>query len=102
MFERLKATRRLSEMEERLGAVERSFKAMQLEWQDTYDRLRTMMSRIVKRVQTGHLPIEPPPETDAAADATAGNGPAASSLSERAQKINAVILARRNRMRPPS
>ena len=35
-------------LDERLTALERAFKALELEWDDTYDKLRRAMGRVVK------------------------------------------------------
>lgn len=37
------------DLDERLLDLERTVKALQLEWEDTYDRLRRLMGRIAKR-----------------------------------------------------
>ncbi|SRR5713101_4645937 len=39
---------RLTDLTERLEKLERAFKALQFEWDDTYDKLRRAMGRIVK------------------------------------------------------
>lgn len=41
-------TRKVSDLSERLEKLERAFKALQFEWDDTYDKLRRAMGRIVK------------------------------------------------------
>ncbi len=43
-----KTTRAVSDLSERLEKLERAFKALQFEWDDTYDKLRRAMGRIVK------------------------------------------------------
>lgn len=48
MFEGFKAKRRLDELEERFLRLERRFEGMELDWLETYDRLKKTMSRIVK------------------------------------------------------
>lgn len=35
-------------LDERLQTLERAFKALELEWDDTYDKLRRAMGRVVK------------------------------------------------------
>lgn len=80
--------------EERLTACERQLRALQVEWMDTLDRLKSMMGRIVKdraRAEeargSSQIPLdEPTPDTPG------------SSLSARQLSINERILARRNRL----
>ncbi len=49
MFESFKATRRLKQMEERMDDFERTMKRIQLEWEETYDKMRLIMQRVAKR-----------------------------------------------------
>ncbi len=49
LFRHLKENRRLTEHEDRLDRLERAFKVLEGQWDDTYDRMRHMMGRIVKR-----------------------------------------------------
>lgn len=51
MFERFKAEKRLSEIEERVERLERASKQIKLEWDDAYERLTKMQQRIVKRAE---------------------------------------------------
>jgi shikimate kinase len=90
-----KATTRLRKVEDALQTIEGQMKAIQLEWEDTYDRLRVLMQRIVNRAQRA----EQQAEGDIAQDT---ESPPPVGLSERAAAINAKILARRNRLQRPS
>jgi phage-related minor tail protein len=49
IFGRKLTARQWAEVEERLGALERQMKALTLEWNDAYDRIRHMMGRVAKR-----------------------------------------------------
>jgi len=46
-----RATTRLHDLEERLWRLERDQKALQLEWESAYDKLRTLTARFVKRAE---------------------------------------------------
>jgi len=95
MFERLKVQRRLDDHEEALARVERRLAALEIQWGDTLDRLKSMMGRILKeRARTEAARDEMEPE--ALSDGGAGSGVAG--LSSRQAQINAQILARRNRL----
>jgi len=92
MFEALKTTKRLKDMAERLETVERDFKRLRLEWEDTYDRLRVLMQRIAKRAQ--RVDEGSPEDTGPAPSPETGNGPV---LSPHHQTIQQKILERRRR-----
>ena len=51
MFESFKAHRKLKDLDERLSTVEREMKALKMEWEDTYDRLRRVVQRVAKRAE---------------------------------------------------
>jgi len=51
MFERFKAEKRLRVLEERHDDLERQFKALELDWSNTYDKLRSIVQRISKRAE---------------------------------------------------
>ncbi len=94
-----RTNRRLKQLEDGMENVERALKRIQLEWEDTYDKLRVLMQRIVKRAQRIEELQESPPERQPENGAgEAEQEPSASSLSGRAAEINQRILARRNRL----
>lgn len=86
MFKWFKATRRLSELEERLDAVERHLKALSLDSDDLYDRFKRMSGRIAKREER-ETPEELTPETTTA--------PNFSRLTPRQKQIQFQLMARR-------
>jgi hypothetical protein len=88
MFEQFKASRRLKDVEERLETVERDFKRLRLEWEDSYDKLRTLMQRIAKRAQAVEKAQETANESDIPSE----------SPSLPLDPVSARILARRNRL----
>ena len=51
MFETFKAAKRLTEQEEAMTRVERRVTALEIQWADTLDRLKTMMGRLLKERQ---------------------------------------------------
>lgn len=86
------------DFDERLTTVERQLKALQVEWMDTLDRLKTMMHRVIKErqraVEARGDEISPALEgTEVETPGKSGN------LSARQLQLNEQILARRNRMR---
>jgi hypothetical protein len=48
MFETFRASKRLTEQEEAMSRVERRVTALEIQWADTLDRLKTMMGRLIK------------------------------------------------------
>src|SRR6266851_5878792 len=95
MFERFKAARKLKEMEERLENVERGFKKIALEWEDSYDRFRAVVQRIVKRAEAVEK-LTAEAEGEAEPDASLPPG-----LSPSQREKQQQILARRSRLGRP-
>lgn len=98
MFERLKVLCRLSDaiksVNERLDAVETQQKHIELEWDETYDKFRTLTARLCKRAERNSPDENPtPPSTSP----SGGNLNPFSSLTGRAAEVQAAILARRHR-----
>ncbi len=97
-WQQQRTTRKLKELSEGVETLERSMKRIQLEWEDTYDKLRVLMQRIVKRaerIEQEHRSVA----VEERAEGEVPETPSGSSLSPRLQEINDRILARRNRMR---
>ena len=93
MFSWLKHTKKLQDHEDRLTQVERDSKQMRLEWEDTYDKLKTIVQRIVKRAQRiEQLSPEGAPAGEEPENLPPGG---ASQLNPRQSLINQKILARR-------
>ncbi len=93
MFSWLKHHKRLHDLEERVDLVERDSKKMRLEWEDTYDKLRAIVQRIVKRAQRIEQlsPEGTPPEGEPENLPPGGT----SQLNQRQSLIQQKILARR-------
>jgi DNA anti-recombination protein RmuC len=53
-FSTKKAHSRISELEERLEKLEKKYKDLSLEWENAYDKLKTMMGRVAKRAEAMH------------------------------------------------
>jgi len=96
-------TKALRELTERVESLERQFKAIEAEWDDTYDKIRATMQRIVKRAEVAEklaakndaaqaelIPSDP------AVEAEALNG--ASGLTPHQRAIQQDILRKRARL----
>lgn len=97
-FRLLNDIKKMRNVEDRLEALERSMKSLDMEWSETYDKMRVMMMKIAKRAE--RLEHEQPDSAPASPE----SGEATTSLSGRQHEINQRILARRNRfqMQRPS
>lgn len=51
MWGNLKALRRCQELEEQVQKLRREFLELQLDWSNSYDKLKTMMQRVAKRAE---------------------------------------------------
>ena len=58
IFSSFKVDTRLLELQERCAKLEREMHALQLDWENTYDKVRQMMGRIAKRSETLHADAE--------------------------------------------
>jgi phage shock protein A len=97
LFERFKVEKRVKEQEEALARVERRLTALEIQWSDTLDRLKTMMGRILKergRTEAARVAMGEQEEHLSDEDVASGHN----SLSQRQEQINQRILARRNRL----
>ncbi len=77
------------QLDERLSTAEAALRRLEIEWINTYDKLRAAMLRIVKRQERDVVPQSDEPETEAAAG---GNG-----LSVRQMEVQRQVMMRRNR-----
>ncbi len=95
MFWHSNSTRRLEDLEEQMRKVVRDFQALELEWENAYDKLRSMMQRVAKRAEIAEKAAE-------AADATTivpqGEDGKPIILSPRQRIIQAQIAERRRMM----
>ncbi len=101
MFETFKTAKRLTEHDDALLRVERRLAALEIQWGDTLDRLKTMMGRLLKeRQRTERAAAEISPEdreghlSDEDVSAGMNHVPG---WSPRQQEAQQRILARRNR-----
>jgi hypothetical protein len=85
-------------IEERLVVIERHIKALEIDWEDTYDRIRKVLQRLNKRAEfiEKHdpeliAPVGNGPQTPRQADRT----PIGGFLSDRQREIQQQILRRR-------
>jgi len=85
--------KRLKRVEERLDALERIMKALELEWSNVYDKVRTTLAKLAKREERAATPVPP---ADGTPLEVAGAVP--TSLTDRGREIQRQILARRNRL----
>jgi len=96
LFESFKAHRKLKDLDERLSTVEREMKALKMEWEDTYDRLRRVVQRVAKRAEIVERAerAQGEQETEGAEENTGLATPVVPGLDPISQKI----LARRHRL----
>ena len=88
---------RHTELEEQIFKLRRDMQALQLDWENTYDKLKTMMQRVAKRHEAV-LKAEDTTHTGGAAEA--GNGaapplPTGHMLTERQMEVQRQVLRRR-------
>jgi len=96
MFSRdTKARRAVEELEERFTKLEREFRSLQMEWENAYDKMRTMMGRVSKRAEIlqkemdgGKPPLSPEEEVLA-------EGSNHQTFSARQKLLQQAILRRR-------
>jgi hypothetical protein len=89
VFDSWKLRKRVEAAEDRLSTAESTLKKLEMEWSDTYDRLRRTMSRVVKRAEREAV--------DAAADPLTpeNSAPVSGGLSPRQRLIQDQIMRRR-------
>lgn len=95
-FGQSKDYQKISTLEEGLKSLEKDFKALELEWINTYDKLRTLMGRISKR--TAIMEASQPPEeaeTEMVDGAPIIPTEPLLGLTKRQQAINTAILRSR-------
>jgi hypothetical protein len=98
MFSYLKALKRLSVLTERVETIERENKAIRLEWEDTYDKLRAVMQRVAKRAQRVE---QLAPEEPGMPVVEPENPDRFPGLTPRQAEVQQKIMARRARMGRP-
>jgi hypothetical protein len=89
MFDRWKLRKKVAEVEDRLSTAESTLKRLEMEWSDTYDRLRRTMSRVVKRAEREAVDAAADPQTPE------NSAPVTGGLSPRQALIQRQIMARR-------
>ncbi len=90
LFFHNKSTRRLDDVEEDCRKLRREFQALELEWQNAYDKLLTMMQRTAKRAQVAE---RAEPAVEALPAGVAAGAP--TTLTGRAAELQQRILSRR-------
>ena len=103
MFGDVKLRKRVSELEESLERIEHSFKHLQVEWTETYDKFRQLHWRVAKRAKqleestadSAEVPTSPPGDQDL-------SGADVSGLTPQQIEAQRKILARRLRGRFPT
>jgi len=85
----LARAKRVKDLEDRLTTAESVIRQLQLEWADTYDKLRRTMMRVVKRAEREPIPQD---EGEAEAATAGGNG-----LTPRQLEAQRHVMMRRNR-----
>lgn len=84
--------RRLRELEDRCDATDRQLKLIRAEWDDTYDKIRVAMGRVVKRAAYIESTEKDRPAAEPAAPEPSFNG---RMLDDRQRTIQHDILRRR-------
>jgi len=95
VFEHFSNKRRIAELEESLGKLQREFSGLQLEWANTLDKLNHIAGRMAKRAALAQEK-EDLLMNGAESESSAPAGAATTSLSPRQQEINQRILGRRS------
>jgi chromosome segregation ATPase len=98
MFGDLKLRKRVSDLEESLARIEHSFKQLQVEWTETYDKFRQLHWRVAKRAkqleeasaELGEATPTPPGDQGL-------TGSAEGQLTPKQLEAQRSVLARRNR-----
>lgn len=101
MFERLKVAKRLDKLEEDHATLRSEWKRMRLEWEDTFDKLQSVIQRIAKRAQRiEQLQAQDQGETneDKIPNSPVENPGPGLKLSARQMEAQQKILARRARL----
>lgn len=98
LLRKIRENRRFNELEERIEKLERGHRALDMEWQEYYDKIRHAMGRISKRsaiVESANE--EEGVEADASLSEETSSFDDLIGLSPRAKQINNRILAARRR-----
>ena len=96
MWERFKALRRISELEERVAGCERHLKAVQLDYDDLYDRMKRLSGRVAKRDEREQAAEDRAPIARGEdLTATSVLSPGFSKLTPRQRQIQYQIMQRR-------
>lgn len=95
MFGLTKYEKRLKAVEERQDGFSRQMAALQLEWDETYDKIRTLFARIAKRQERAAKDGVQESSTE---QPTQEEIPGIAGLTGRAAQVQQQILARRRRI----
>src|SRR5258708_15417064 len=91
MFGLSRDEKRVKALEESIERIEASFKKLQIEWTETYDKFRQLHWRVAKRAK--QLEEASPAQENEVTEAS----PQTTSLSSRQEELNKKILMRRQR-----
>ncbi len=92
MFESFRVRRRVQELEDDFAKLRRDYNSLELEWNNTLDKLRAMMGRIAKRAEVAEKAAQPSSSEEAGATPPAAG---ARFLTPRQLQIQQQILRRR-------
>jgi len=87
--------RRVQELEDRLAAAERQLKALSLDSDDLYDRMKRLSGRVAKRDEREHNEAEVTATGGAEEATTISASPTWSKLTARQRQLQMSILHRR-------
>lgn len=93
-----RSEKKIQDMEERLEKLESGFKSLRFEWEDAYDKLRTITARFAKRAQQIEKHEQLAEQgNDSPTGLSTGTAPPATML----DPVSRRILERRARLFPP-
>jgi DNA anti-recombination protein RmuC len=93
-FKTLRLSRAVSDLDERLSKLERAQKAVEMEWDQAWEKLKRMMGRISKRSELAERESDSTPAPTMRDDANGTQAPTGR-LSDRQREIQQHILRRR-------
>jgi hypothetical protein len=96
MFDSFRVKRRVSDLEEEVSKLKRKFAELELDWNNTYDKMRSMMGRIAKRADVvDNAARTERPESEGVDREGLTTSPLWSKLTARQKQIQMQVLNRR-------
>ena len=91
-----KASNGVSELSAEVETLKRDMRNLRLDWETTYEKIRTLMARLAKRAELRDTPADQGTEGESVAD-SAGSplSPAFARLTPRQRQIQIQIMHRR-------